>query len=504
MTLSELGVCVTSDTNAKRTATEPLPPVHTQELYDVSLVPAPPMERCASSASTFSFSQDICRICHCEGDQESPLIAPCYCSGSLRYVHQSCLQQWIKSSDTRCCELCKFNFIMHSKIKPFNKEGTLEWPFWTKLIVVAIGFTGGLVFMYVQCKMYVQLCKKWRAFNRVIYVQNAPEKVPLSERDRAELQRDAVQQCGGGGKDNCSEAHESEKSLMGVSIITGAATHDLTPTTNTTITTTSFNNNTYVTTSTLTPTTTSTTTTSPPGAVWTDDPSLPLAPQPAFTTDLTTAAPPPAFNTDLTTAPPPPAFNTDLTTTAPPPAFNTGLTTAPPLPAFNTDLTTAAPPPAFNTGVLSGMRRSRTTPHQASAFVSKAALDFRPGARDTPQTFETQFVYEGRCNHGSMEELSSQALAQSELQSIRKSSSHSVCLEKGVDRTLVGSGMSRQEMLSDSNGHIRDALSTSNSRRVEIPRVEPRMIHTPRLSLQCRTESGIDAHEVETLHLDNK
>ena len=26
----------------------------------------------------------------------------------------------------------------------------LEWPFWTKLIVVAIGFTGGVVFMYVQ------------------------------------------------------------------------------------------------------------------------------------------------------------------------------------------------------------------------------------------------------------------------------------------------------------------------------------------------------------------
>lgn len=33
----------------------------------------------------------------------------------------------------------------------------LEWPFWTKLIVVAIGFTGGLVFLYVQCKMYLQV-----------------------------------------------------------------------------------------------------------------------------------------------------------------------------------------------------------------------------------------------------------------------------------------------------------------------------------------------------------
>ena len=51
----------------------------------------------------------------------------------------------------------------------------LEWPFWTKLIVVAIGFTGGLVFMYVQCKMYVQLCRRWRAYNRVIFIQNCPE-----------------------------------------------------------------------------------------------------------------------------------------------------------------------------------------------------------------------------------------------------------------------------------------------------------------------------------------
>lgn len=56
------------------------------------------------------------------------------------------------------------------------KAGILEWPFWTKLIVVAIGFTGGLVFMYVQCKMYVQLCKRWRAYNRVIHIQNCPEK----------------------------------------------------------------------------------------------------------------------------------------------------------------------------------------------------------------------------------------------------------------------------------------------------------------------------------------
>ncbi|XP_064458795.1 E3 ubiquitin-protein ligase MARCHF8-like isoform X1 [Ornithodoros turicata] len=178
------------------------------------------MERRRSSASTGNGNGDMCRICHCEADGQNPLISPCYCAGSLRYVHQACLQQWIKSSDTRCCELCKFHFIMHTKIKPFRKweklemsaveqrkvlcsitfhvvaitcvvwslyvlidrtaeemrEGNLDWPFWTKLIVVAIGFTGGLVFMYVQCKMYVQLFRRWRAFNRIIYVQDAPAK----------------------------------------------------------------------------------------------------------------------------------------------------------------------------------------------------------------------------------------------------------------------------------------------------------------------------------------
>ncbi|KAB0344936.1 hypothetical protein FD755_020115, partial [Muntiacus reevesi] len=60
-------------------------------------------------------------ICHCEGDEESPLITPCRCTGTLRFVHQACLHQWIKSSDTRCCELCKYDFIMETKLKPLRK-----------------------------------------------------------------------------------------------------------------------------------------------------------------------------------------------------------------------------------------------------------------------------------------------------------------------------------------------------------------------------------------------
>lgn len=57
------------------------------------------------------------------------------------------------------------------------RQGKLGWPFWTKLVVVTVGLTGGVVFMYIQCKQYLNLCARWRARNRILLIQNAPEKV---------------------------------------------------------------------------------------------------------------------------------------------------------------------------------------------------------------------------------------------------------------------------------------------------------------------------------------
>ncbi|GAV08109.1 hypothetical protein RvY_17850 [Ramazzottius varieornatus] len=192
--------------------------VYTQDEKDAAGEYAPSLlQRSGSVSSTTceSNNAEICRICHSEADCDAVLISPCHCSGSLRYVHQKCLQRWIKSSQAKTCELCKYEFRMQSKTKPLTKwekldmspverrkilcsvtfhvvaitcvvwslyvlidrtteeiaKGELEWPFWTKLIVVAIGFTGGVVFMYVQCKMYIQLCKRWKTYNRVIYIQ---------------------------------------------------------------------------------------------------------------------------------------------------------------------------------------------------------------------------------------------------------------------------------------------------------------------------------------------
>ena len=76
-------------------------------------------------------------------------------------------------------------YVLIDRTNTELKTGGMQWPFWTKLVVVAIGFTGGLVFMYVQCKMYVQLWRRLKAYNRVIYVQNCPQE----ERDKVWRQK---------------------------------------------------------------------------------------------------------------------------------------------------------------------------------------------------------------------------------------------------------------------------------------------------------------------------
>lgn len=50
--------------------------------------------------------EDVCRICRNPGDAENPLRYPCACSGSIKFVHQDCLLQWLNHSNARQCEVC--------------------------------------------------------------------------------------------------------------------------------------------------------------------------------------------------------------------------------------------------------------------------------------------------------------------------------------------------------------------------------------------------------------
>ena len=77
-----------------------------------------------SKKKSTDFPQKCCRICYLEEEIETnPLIQPCLCSGSLRYIHLECLRHWIgtrnwtrvENNENCCiylikevdCELCK-------------------------------------------------------------------------------------------------------------------------------------------------------------------------------------------------------------------------------------------------------------------------------------------------------------------------------------------------------------------------------------------------------------
>jgi len=44
-----------------------------------------------------------CRICL---EDEGPFIHPCYCSGTMKDIHERCLFQWIQTMNIDQCELC--------------------------------------------------------------------------------------------------------------------------------------------------------------------------------------------------------------------------------------------------------------------------------------------------------------------------------------------------------------------------------------------------------------
>lgn len=97
------------------------PPYTTVSLGPVSDISA--LAMLSDTDSTVSTTPEImCRICRSEPGSEK-IISPCYCAGSLQYVHQSCLLKWLKAYDCvnkHHCELCQYEF----KLKP---KPWMEW-----------------------------------------------------------------------------------------------------------------------------------------------------------------------------------------------------------------------------------------------------------------------------------------------------------------------------------------------------------------------------------------
>ena len=65
--------------------------------------------------------KNICRICYNEEEEETnPLIQPCQCSGTMKYIHYKCLKQWIETNS--CIKIQKNNTYSIFNIKNFECE----------------------------------------------------------------------------------------------------------------------------------------------------------------------------------------------------------------------------------------------------------------------------------------------------------------------------------------------------------------------------------------------
>jgi E3 ubiquitin-protein ligase MARCH6 len=74
---------------------------------------------------------DTCRICRSEASATEPLFYPCKCSGSIKFVHQDCLMEWLSHSNKKHCELCKTPFRF-TKLYDSHMPHTLPLPIFVK------------------------------------------------------------------------------------------------------------------------------------------------------------------------------------------------------------------------------------------------------------------------------------------------------------------------------------------------------------------------------------
>ncbi|KAJ3707816.1 hypothetical protein LUZ61_011521 [Rhynchospora tenuis] len=88
--------------------------------------------------------EDQCRICRCEATVKDPLRYPCACRGSMKFVHQDCLLQWLKHSSSHRCEVCGHTFSFTQR---YDEKAPARLSFVEQLSWVAAKASPRLLFL---------------------------------------------------------------------------------------------------------------------------------------------------------------------------------------------------------------------------------------------------------------------------------------------------------------------------------------------------------------------
>ena len=103
---------------------------------------------------------DYCRICRGEASDDQPLFYPCKCSGSIRYVHQDCLMEWLSHSKKKYCELCKTSFRF-TKLYDSSMPATLPLPLFLRQLIYHAVSTLSRWARYTLVSVVWLVCLPW-------------------------------------------------------------------------------------------------------------------------------------------------------------------------------------------------------------------------------------------------------------------------------------------------------------------------------------------------------
>ncbi|ELA41160.1 uncharacterized protein VICG_01759 [Vittaforma corneae ATCC 50505] len=122
----------------------------------------------SGAAETTAQNEKTCKICHSACNEESPYIHPCKCKGSLKFIHVECLNEWLKLTKTKKCDICNYSFRFEKKFKIGTPKNV---PFYYILLFALKGVLHGAInifcFLYSSLKFLVifafnsTICQKY-------------------------------------------------------------------------------------------------------------------------------------------------------------------------------------------------------------------------------------------------------------------------------------------------------------------------------------------------------
>lgn len=100
-------------------------------------------------------TEHSCRICRGEATQSQPLYHPCKCRGSIKYVHQDCLMEWLKHANksTEKCDICDTPYKFRIIYDPAMPQSVPLSLIWMKLLLVLSStiFKAIAISLYILC-----------------------------------------------------------------------------------------------------------------------------------------------------------------------------------------------------------------------------------------------------------------------------------------------------------------------------------------------------------------